>query len=404
VTSLRFLGAAETVTGSRHLFTHRGRRILLDCGLFQGEKAVRQRNWEPFPVPPESIDAVVLSHAHIDHSGWLPRLVREGFDGPVVATPASRDLCGIMLPDSGRLHEEEAAYANKKGYSKHAPALPLYTEKDARACLERIEGLGYGKPRDLGGGIALTFHRAGHILGSAIVELRFALDGRDQVLVFSGDLGRYGMPILADPDGVERATVLLVECTYGDRRHEEIAPRQALAAEVRRAVAEKGVLLIPAFAIGRTQDILFHLRELQATGEIPSPIPIFVDSPMACDATPLYLLHREEHDDEMVRLLREGKRPLHPSRVEFVCSVQDSRDLNDREGPLVIVSASGMATGGRVLHHLKHRLPDPRTTVLFVGYQATGTRGWRLMRGEKTVRIHGIDVPVRARVTEIRGF
>lgn len=403
--SIRFLGAAGTVTGSRHLVEHNGRRILLDCGLFQGEKAIRQRNWESFPVDPGSVDVVVLSHAHIDHTGWLPRLVREGFSGPVVCTPATQDLAAIMLPDSGRLHEEEAAYANKEGFSKHSPALPLYTEEDARACLPQLEPLAYGVKRDLGDGVVLHFQRAGHILGSAIVSLE--LDGAQSpspMLVYSGDIGRYDMPIIPDPESIDRATTLLVECTYGDRRHGPEHPREDLGRVVRQVMAERGVLLIPAFAIGRTQDILYHLRRLQVAGEIPASLPIYVDSPMATDATPLFLRHREEHDEEMARLLSEGGHPIHPDRVTFTRSVQESKSLNGRKGPLIILSASGMATGGRILHHLKNRLPDPKATVLFVGYQAAGTRGARLLAGEESVRMHGVHVPVRATILQIQGF
>jgi metallo-beta-lactamase family protein len=402
--SIHFLGAAGTVTGSRHLVEHGGRRILLDCGLFQGEKKVRSRNWDPFPAPVSSIDAVVLSHAHIDHTGWLPRLVSLGFSGPVLCTPATRDLCAIMLPDSGRLQEEEAAYVNRKGCTKHAPALPLYTEEQAKACLSLLEAVPYDTARDLGGGINLRFFRAGHILGSAVVRLELAGPNGGQSIVFSGDLGRYDTPILRDPEGLDEATTLLVECTYGDRRHDAESPRAQLAAMVREMCAARGVLLIPAFAIGRTQDLLYHLRQLQLAGEIPPSIPIVVDSPMATDATPLYLKHREEHDEEMVRLLADGAGPLTPHRLEFTRSVEQSKSVNGRRGPLIILSASGMATGGRVLHHLAHRLPEESTTVLFVGYQAAGTRGRRLLEGEPHVRIHGADVKVRARIRQIHGF
>lgn len=404
MTSLRFLGAAGTVTGSRHLVEHGGRRVLLDCGLFQGEKAIRRRNWEPFPIPPESIDVVVLSHGHIDHTGYLPRLVNEGFRGLVVSTPATRDLLAIMLPDSGRLHEEEAAYARRERFSRHDPPLPLYTEEDAARTIPMIHTARYGVPRDLGGGITLVFHPAGHILGSATVQLELEGGGERHCVVFSGDLGRHGSPILPDPERLRRATALIVESTYADRSHAGEDPRARLGEVVRRTVESRGVLLIPAFAIGRTQDVLYHLRQLQLAGEIPGSLPIFLDSPMACDATPLYLMHREEHDEEMVRLIKEGRRPLHPGSLEFVTSFQESRELNGRGGPLIILSASGMATGGRILHHLKHRLPDPRTTVLFVGYQAAGTRGRRLVNGEKTVRIHGQDVPVAARIEMLDGL
>jgi metallo-beta-lactamase family protein len=404
-TTLQFLGAAGTVTGSRYLVEHGNHRVLLDCGLFQGPRALRQRNWDRFPVEESSIDAVVLSHAHIDHTGYLPRLCRQGFRGPVYATPATRDLCAIMLPDSGRLHEEEAAYANKERYSKHNPALPLYTEEDAGHSLKRFQGLGYGKAREILPGITLSFTRAGHILGSASVQLDLAFaDGHVHTLVFSGDLGRYGMPIIPDPEAVPRATTLLVESTYGNRSHKDHDPRSALRDEVNDVVKRSGALIIPAFAIGRTQDLLYHLRQLQLAGEIAKTIPIYVDSPMASDATPLYLQHREDHDDEMTRAIQQGDQPLRPNHVSFVRSRQESIKLNAQKGPLIIISASGMATGGRVLHHLAQRVSDPNTTILFVGYQAEGTRGQRLLKGEPTLRMFGRDLPVKARIARIDGF
>lgn len=402
--AIHFLGAAGTVTGSRHLLEHEGKRILLDCGLFQGLKRIRKQNWDRFPITPRSIDAVVVSHAHIDHTGWLPRLLDEGYRGPIYCTPATRDLSAIMLPDSGRLHEEEARYANKKGYSKHHPALPLYTEESALRCIPRMHALPYEHPKELCKGMTVTLHRAGHILGSAIVQVD--LEGGDadsHRLVFTGDLGRPHTPIIRDPTEIPRADTLLLESTYGDRLHESSHPVSDLSDEVERAVAEKRVLIIPAFAIGRTQHILYHLFQLQQAGRIPA-LPIFVDSPMACSATPLYLIHRDEHDPEMARALAEGEDPLHPNHVTFTRSVEASRAINKRSGPMIIISAAGMATGGRVLHHLKRRLPDPETTVLFVGYQAVGTRGRRLLQGEKRIRIHGIDVPVNARIGQIYGF
>lgn len=402
--SIHFLGAAGTVTGSRHLLEHEGKRILLDCGLFQGLKRIRKRNWDRFPITTRSIDAVVISHAHIDHTGWLPRLLDEGYRGPIYCTPATRDLSAIMLPDSGRLHEEEARYANKKGYSKHHPALPLYTEESALRVIPRMRALPYDRPKELVKGLTVTMHRAGHILGSAIVQVD--LDGGDadgHRLIFSGDLGRPHTPIIRDPAEIPRADTLLLESTYGDRLHEGHHPVSDLSDEVERIVAEKRVLIIPAFAIGRTQHILYHLFKLQQAGRIPS-LPIFVDSPMACSATPLYLIHRDEHDPEMARALLEGEDPLHPNHVTFTRSVEASRSINQHSGPMIIISAAGMATGGRVLHHLKRRLPDPDTTVLFVGYQAVGTRGRRLLQGEKQIRIHGMDVPVNARIGQIYGF
>lgn len=403
MSSIRFLGAAGCVTGSRHLVEHEGKRILLDCGLFQGEKQLRLRNWDPFPVPGGTIDAVVLSHAHIDHMGWLPRLIRSGFKGKVYCTPATRDLAAIMLPDSARLQEEEAAYANRKNYSKHSPALPLYTEEDALRTLPHFRPIVYDEPIDIARGIRLTLGRAGHILGSAIVRLALSRGATSENVVFTGDLGRFDAPILADPEKTTDATTLLIECTYGDRKHDEVSPRQLLRDLVHETVQRKACLLIPAFAIGRTQDILFHLRQFQLANEIPS-LPIYVDSPMAIDATSLFIAHREDHDPQMAKQIAEGRRPLEPSFVEFSRSVEESKALNGRSGPLIIISASGMATGGRILHHLEHKLPDPNTIVVFSGYQASGTRGRKLLEGAKEIRIHGQTIPVRARITQIGGF
>jgi metallo-beta-lactamase family protein len=402
--SIRFLGAAGTVTGSRFLVEAGPARVLVDAGLFQGPKELRLRNRAPWPVEPASLSAVVLTHAHIDHSGALPLLARQGYAGPVHVTPATRDLLGLLLPDSARLQEEEARWANQKGYSKHAPhAAPLYTEQDALAVLPRLAPLPYGRPRGVAPGVTLTFHRAGHILGSATVLLELEGPPRRRLL-FSGDLGRYGAPILPDPEDAVAADVLVVESTYGGRRHPEgPAAREALRAEVRAAVARGGALVIPAFAVGRTQEVLFTLRELEGLGEIPE-LPVFVDSPMAVDATPIHLAHREDHDDEMARLLAAGVEPLRPRRLQFARSPDQSKAINRVEGPCIILSASGMATGGRVLHHLARRLPDERTTVLLVGYQAAGTRGWSLQNGAAALRIHGEDVPVRARVATISGF
>lgn len=402
--SIRFLGAAGTVTGSRYLVRTEGAEVLVDAGLFQGAKDLRLRNWSPFPVPASSLDAVVLTHAHIDHTGALPLLVRQGLRARVWCTPATRDLCGLLLPDSARLQEEEARYANQRGYSRHAPqALPLYGEGDALSALKLLHPLPYLSRREIAPGLAITFRRAGHILGSATVELEIAEPGQAPArLLFSGDLGRYGVPILADPDPAPGADEILVESTYGDRLHAESA-RDALRDEIRAAVARGGAVVIPAFAVGRTQEILFDLRALEQAGEIPE-LPVFVDSPMAVDATPIYLAHREDQDEEMTRLIAEGVEPLRPARLRFARSPEQSKAINRETGPCVILSASGMATGGRVLHHLARRLPDPRCTVLLVGFQAGGTRGARLQAGEKEIRIHGEMVPVRARVASISGF
>lgn len=405
--SIRFLGAAGTVTGSRFLVEHGSARVLVDAGLFQGPKELRLRNRAPWPIPPASLSAVVLTHAHVDHTGALPLLVRDGFAGRAHCTSATRDLAALLLPDSGRLQEEEARFANQRGYSKHAPnALPLYTEEDAAAALPRLSPSAYGERRDVAPGIAIRFHRAGHILGSALVEMELAAAGagdRPRRLLFSGDLGRYGAPILPDPAAGLAADALVLESTYGGKRHPEASPSDALRDEVRRAVKERGALVVPAFAIGRTQEVLFTLRALERAGAIPE-VPVYVDSPMAVDATPIFLAHREDHDKEMARLLASGDSPLRPARVTFARSPEQSKAINRVEGPVVILSASGMATGGRVLHHLARRLPDPRTTVLLVGFQAQGTRGWALQTGARTLRIHGEEVPVNARVTSIAGF
>jgi metallo-beta-lactamase family protein len=399
--SIHFLGAAGTVTGSKFLLEHEGRRVLIDCGLFQGKKQLRQLNWEPLPVPVSSLDAIVLTHAHIDHTGGLPRVVRDGYNGPIYCTPGTRDLSALLLPDSAHLQEEEARYANKEHYSKHQPALPLYGVDDAERAVRLMETFGYERTKQILPGITLTFYRAGHILGSAVCS--FELTSTGQRVVFSGDLGRYNAPILRDPEKVSAATTLVVESTYGDREHGETRPEEALCNAVKRAYEKRGMVVIPAFAVGRTQELLYHLRNLEEAGRIPE-MDVFVDSPMACDATPIYLAHLEEHDLAMRSLLESGRTPLATRRTRFVTSPNESKRLNMIEGPGIIISASGMATGGRVLHHLKYRLPDPRNTVLFVGYQSEGTRGRRLLDGEKELKIHGQMIPVEADIRVVTGF
>ncbi len=403
MTSIQFLGAAGTVTGSKFVVEASGKRVMIDCGLFQGRKELRQRNWRRLEVPPETIDHVVLTHAHIDHTGYLPRLVRDGFKGTVWSTPATKDLAALMLPDSAHLQEEEAAYANKLSYSRHHPALPLYTGEDAKRALERFETIRYDHPEQIDRGLTVTFRPAGHILGSATVELRVVEKGKRPVrVVFTGDLGRYDAPVLHDPAPVEAATYLLVESTYGDREHGSVRPKDALKQAVNEAAKRGGAIVIPSFAIGRAQEILYHLRELEAENAIPV-LPVFVDSPMASDATPLFVKHKAEHDKEMRRLLDFGARPFHPQRVHFTRSVSESKAINSVER-CIILSASGMATGGRVLHHLAHRLPDPRNTVLFVGYQSEGTRGRLLQDGATELKMLGQMVPVRARIEVVSGF
>ncbi len=398
--SIQFLGAAETVTGSRFLLMHDQKRVLIDCGLFQGPKAIRERNWQRWPIEPATVDAVVLTHAHIDHTGGLPRFVKDGFRGPVYCTYGTRDLSALMLPDSARIQEEEARYANKRGYSKHSPALPLYTEQDARAALRRFESFGYDLVKEIVPGIRLRFVRAGHILGSAICI--FDLVSSKQRVVFSGDLGRYNAPILRDPDSVTSATTLLVESTYGDREHGPQKPIDDLADIVNATAKRGGALVIPAFAIGRTQELLYLLRQLEVQKRVPT-LPVFVDSPMACDATPLYLAHTDDHDVDMLRDSEQSS-ALATEKTTFCRTPNQSKAINAVKGPCVIISASGMATGGRILHHLANRVGDARNTILFVGYQSIGTRGRRLLDGEKQLKIHGTLFDVHAEIRKVSGF
>ena len=398
VASITFLGAAQTVTGSRHLLTTAsGKRILIDAGLFQGRKDLRLRNWEPWRAG--KLDAVILTHAHIDHTGFLPRLCAQGVVGRVVCTEATRELAWLLLPDSGHLQEEEARYANRRGYSKHQPALPLYTAADAEAAARRLEGFRYDVPVDVVDGVQVTFHQAGHILGSAFLDVR--ADGKR--FLFSGDLGRYGTALLADPDDPVQADAMLLECTYGDRTHPPEPPGEELQAAILDAMKRGGALLIPAFAIGRTQEILFLWRRLEHEGRIPK-VPVFVDSPMATDATPLYLKHPEDQSPGMRELIARNVRPLQPARLQFVRGAAESAKLLERTGFFAVIAASGMVTGGRIVAHLERHLPDPETTVLLVGYQAEETRGRRLLDGARTLKLRGAVVPVRAKIAQMSGF
>jgi metallo-beta-lactamase family protein len=380
-----------------------GRRLLVDCGLYQGLKELRLRNWERLPVDPAFIDWVVLTHGHIDHSGYLPRIFKDGFHGPVYATRATADLLNILLPDSGHLHEEEAAYHNKRGTSKHKPALPLYTAEEGQKAADRVRSVGYGEPLELAPGIRVFFRRAGHILGSAIVTLEIARADSVRRLVFSGDVGRYDAPILPDPTPLAEADYVVVESTYGDRRHDpEPIPIQ-LERVVTEAVRRGGAIVVPAFAVGRTQELMYHLSALEKTGRIPR-LPAYVDSPMAIEATEIYCAHPEDFDGDMRAMVMDRNCPLHCGDFRLARTPGESKAINAIRGPLLIIAASGMATGGRVLHHLKLRLPDPRTTVVLVGYQAAATRGRLLQDGAKALKIFGEEVPVRARVETIHGL
>lgn len=395
-TTITFHGATDTVTGSRHLLETAGKRVLVDCGLFQGPREIRQRNWRRFPEPPESLDAVVLTHAHLDHTGYLPRLVKEGYSGPIFCTPATRDLLGVMLMDSARLQEEEAEYANQRRYSRHQPALPLYTQEDARRCLSLLEGVRYRQQLEPAGGVSLHFLPAGHILGSAFALVSTAA-GK---ILFSGDLGRYDQSIIPDPTSVAHADYLLVESTYGDRDHQNVDVPAVLERLVRRAVEARGFILVPSFAVGRTQEVLYLLNRLQAEGRIP-PIPIFVDSPMATSVVPFFVKHTDEHDVEMTALRDAEHCPFEGPNLRYVHTRDESKALNDHDGPGIIIAGSGMATGGRIRHHLLNRINRPNTTVLFVGYQGAGTPGRALLDGAQTYRAFGWEVPVRARIERL---
>ena len=420
MTAITFLGAAQTVTGSKYLLETGTSRVLVDAGLFQGLKELRLRNWEPLPVPARELDAIVLTHAHLDHCGYLPRLVSQGFRGRVFCTPGTKDLCGLVLPDSGRIQEEDAEQANRHHYSKHAPALPLYTEDDANYALTMLQPVGYERPMPVTSGVEVEFINAGHLLGSAYA--RVTIGGR--TILFGGDLGRFDRPVLPDPTMVAHADYLLVESTYGNRVHTDDNDGEKLARTIRDTIQRGGRVIIPSFAVGRVEELLYWIGRLEAERRIPV-VPVFVDSPMASKALDHYRdrvheldpeLQPEQTDDvaphgaaahePVARRRAEARRERDlcafcTQKLRVVSSTQESKDLTRSKLPAVIISSSGMATGGRVLHHLKAALPDTRNTVLLVGFQAEGTRGRRLLNGEQTLRIHGMDVPVHARVEVI---
>lgn len=388
--TLRFLGAADTVTGSRYLVSTHGQNILIDCGLFQGYKVLRDRNRSPFPVDPRTIDAVVLSHAHLDHSGYLPALVRDGFRGRIHTTDGTTELCRIVLPDSAHLLEEEARHARKGGWSKHESPAPLYTVDDAVGALTRFDPLDVNEAREIAPGVRATLIPASHILGAAGIHLTIG----ESSLYFTGDLGRASDPLMRPPEPLPATDVLVTESTYGDRRHEPEDPESGLGDAIRQTAARRGVVLIPAFAVGRTETVLLHLSRLRDRGEIPD-IPIFVNSPMAASTLDTYRRHPDEHRLDEAELARVYALPT------IVGSVEESKDLNRRGGPMIIISASGMLAGGRILHHLCAYGSSADNTVVLTGFQAGGTRGARLLAGEKSLRIFGQDVPIRARVVAI---
>jgi metallo-beta-lactamase family protein len=398
--TLRFLGAAGTVTGSRFLLNTPESRTLVDCGLFQGLKELRLRNWEPFPVPPPSIDAVILTHAHLDHSGYIPGLHRNGFTGRVHATASTHALSRIVLPDSAHLQEEEAEYANRRGYSKHTPALPLYTEHDALESLDAFAAAPFEQGVEITSGVRATFRYAGHILGAASVLVEIEGKNRRRLL-FSGDLGRPSHPILRAPSPVPDADVIVVESTYGDRRHDDQGSLRRFADAIARTSERRGVIVIPSFAVDRTEVVLHYIRKLVTSGQIPQ-LPIYVDSPMALAALALYKASIARGSPE----IRDGITPddLDPGNLTEVHTRDESIALNGLQGPMIIISASGMATGGRVLHHLAHRIEDERNMVILVGYQAAGTRGRSLLNGDPTVKMLGRYQAVRAEIVDIPAF
>ena len=419
---ITFYGGVGTVTGSKYLLEHNDRRVLVDCGLFQGHKELRERNWQDPPFSPADIDAVIITHAHIDHTGYLPRLVKLGFQGPIYTSKATNDLLKILLPDSGRLQEEEADYRNRHNLTSHAPALPLYDEQDARDTLKLIRTCSNnGLPTDLGGGFVASFLIAGHIIGASLVLVEIsgarrapnAVEGAETLplipksdairFLFSGDLGHYDQPIVKDPAPPPVCDYLMCESTYGNRLHGEIDSATQMARIINEAADRKGPILIPAFAVGRTQEVLYLIRELEDEKRIPV-LPVVVDSPMAAQATQVYGRWNEEHDEAYASILAGKRHPLRTQSMTTASSREESKRVNDMRGARIIISASGMMTGGRVMHHAVRMLPDENATVIFVGFQAAGTTGRRIQDGERRVKIMKGWVDVNCRVERVEGF
>lgn len=412
---IQFLGAAGTVTGSKHLInlgsdSGKGFQVLIDCGLFQGKKEWRERNWQPLPIPPRGIDAVILTHAHLDHSGWIPRLVKAGFRGPIYATPPTIDLCGVLLPDSGHLQEEDAAFHNRHRTSRHQPALPLYTQAEAEEALQHFRPVEYEEQRELRPGFSFRFVPAAHILGSCLVEISLGQNGRRSTLLFTGDIGRVrenracpGKVVRTGPAEGQTADLLVMESTYGNRDHPTKDARPELADLIKKTVKRGGTVVVPAFAVERTQKLVFLLKDMMDDGEIPA-VPVHVDSPMAIKAVEIFLKYSAEFNDEARQLVAKHGSPLTWKGFFFDLKVEDSKKINQSQFPTIVISSSGMATGGRVLHHLAQRLPSPKNLVLFIGFQAPGTRGATIKSGAPNVKIFGEEIPIRAQVATLEQF
>ena len=415
---IQFLGAAGTVTGSKHLINtsgdlsgKAGTQVLVDCGLFQGQKEWRERNWKVLPLAAQDVECLILTHAHLDHCGWIPRLVKQGFRGPIYATPATIDLCGIILPDSGHLQEEDAAFHNQHKTSRHDPALPLYTEEEAQSCLQYFQPVDFGETKTISPDLSFRFVHAAHILGSSMAEITLTdNNARPTRMLFTGDIGRVrdqhiapGKVVYSGPQVGESADILVMESTYGNRRHPTDDPRPELAELIRKTVERGGSVIVPAFAVERTQKFIFMLKELMESGQAPR-VPVYCDSPMAIKAVEIFLKHTEEYSDATKQLVARYGSPLEWQGFNFAQTAQESKKINDSKSPCIIISSSGMVTGGRIQHHLAQRLPDPKNTVIFIGFQAPGTRGFTIKSGAPEVKIFGQMVPIRAQVAALEQF
>lgn len=414
---IQFLGAAGTVTGSKHLINtssdlsgKTGTQVLVDCGLFQGQKEWRERNWQGLPLNALEIECVILTHAHLDHCGWIPRLVKQGFRGPIYATQATIDLCSIILPDSGHLQEEDAEFHNRHKTSKHDPALPLYTQEDAEACMQNFRPVQFGETKQVSPEISFRFVHAAHILGSCMAEITLNAGSKTTRMLFTGDIGRVhdqhtapGKVVYSGPQAGETADLVVMESTYGNRQHPTEDPRPKLAEVIRKTVEHGGSVVVPAFAVERTQKFVFMLKELMESGQIPR-VPVFCDSPMAIKAVEIFLKHTEEYTDTTKQLISRYGSPLQWQGFTFAQTSEESKKINDSKFPCVIISSSGMVTGGRIQHHLIQRLPDPKNTVIFIGFQAPGTRGFTVKSGAPEVKIFGQMVPIRAQIAAFEQF